>query len=527
MVGSSQGTVHQPLHQGVGLATVLQGDRALDTLDRLGAEERAVVREERKRHQDELKGAYDTMLKMNPDRWMKHETIIQPKLNEWMDEGAKIMQTGRNPWKSVDALAWRKSVVELQGLANTSKQMQDAYIATRAKVASSEPGKFDDRTLIEHAKFFDMDPREVMEQGAIPPPLIQKRPFLNLQDTWSKTMSEINPRLNGQELNDQDRWKIVRETMTNSALSEDLMEATNSALAQMTPVEMQALNSRAKSLGKAPQEVLSYDFVKRYETQGTPFDFNAWLDAGVKQVGVPYKEWKGADNFAKKVDKAEFDRIARNRAEVMLADVEALQEYERELPRSPKDNDGEYKVKAANHLASRLKNLVATQEEAGVTARGADKKEFDTSRKLWLENIRSDNPKDYNEAMGYLFSAPGIFPGLTVQNAEIQESTAGYRELRLYLAGNLEYKDVKKMMEKNGIPVEENQVEARLNSTGIRIPITDQTENALMRLHDHAFEDTKLPYGGTYGSDKPDLKAIIGNDKPAPAAKPEKRKFGF
>lgn len=525
-VGSQAGMVHDPLHQGVGLATVLDGNRAVDTAERIGAEYRAIGRQEKAKKEAELAGAYDTMLKMNPERWMKHEAVILPQMNEWVDQGAAMMQKGVNPWKSVspEAIAFRKKAMDIQSLANTSKQMQDTWEKNRAKLASSEPGKYDDTVIKANADFFNQDPRAVRDSGAIPPPLMQKKPFLNLQDTISKGMGDINSKLNGQPIPPGDRWKISREFLTNPAIADDLNESAASALAQMTPADANSVQKRARDLGKSPQEVIVFDFVNRYADKQKPFSFQEWIDEGVKQVGVPYKEWRGADSFSKKVDPAEFNRIAKERAAVMLTDPEALREYENELPRDPSWNDGDYKLRATNHLASKLKNLVATQEEAGVTQQGQGKKDLEVSRKKWLENMESLDTDKNKEAMGYLMSAPGILPGMTVQNAAIYEDEPGKRELKLYVAGNLEYKDVKRTMEQAGIPVEENQLESRQTNTIITVPITTQTENALMRLHDHAYEDTKLPYGGTYNEPKPNLKSLINPGKtpetpPAPSAK--------
>lgn len=523
-IGTTQGMVHDPLQQGVGLATVLQGDRALDTLDRLGAERRAVARQEKEKKRAELEGAYDTMLKMNPERWMKHEKLVQDMQRSWIDEGASMMRKGENPWKSTTpaAVEFRKKQAEILGLAQTSKQMQALWDNNRQKIMA-DPEKYDAGMIKANAAFTDMDPREVIKQGLTPPPLMQKKPFLNLQDTVSKGMSEVNKTMNGQPIGDNDRWKISREFLSNPAIADDLNEAAASAIAQMTPADKDNIEKRARTLGKAPQEVLVYDFVNRYADKQKPFDFNEWINEGVTKVAVPYKEWKGAESFSKKVDSAEFNNVVRNRAQVMLADPEALREYERELPRDPTWNDGEYKQRASEHLARRLKGLVATQEEAGITAQGQGKKDLQDSRNLWLKNIESNDPAEHNEALGFLASAPGILPGMTVQNGEIVKSTAGYNELRLFLAGNLEYKDVKKTMQQAGIPVEENQVESRQTNTVITVPITTNTENALLRLHDHAFEDTKAPYKGPINNPKPDLNSLLGAPSAAPVTPPAKK----
>lgn len=529
MVGTSQGSVNRQ-RQGVGLATVLQGDRALDTAERLYTEDRAVARQQQAQKKAALDAGYDRMQKFTPDHWYKHDNQIQDETDAWFNAGVQLMNRGVDPWKSTDAesTAFRTKYLDIAGKAAASKQLQERFNSVRNKIDGADPGKYTNRSLSDIADFFEKPLDEIVGAGMVPPELEQRTPFIQLNDFYSKTMQPLNQTRNGNPYTDAEIWDIAKKSLQDPEKGDDLADSFRSAYRQMDADERVAIEKKAKAAGVSVPQQMAYDYASLYATQQKPFEYAGWKKAAVDRVKVPYRAWKGSESFSKKVDKAELAKITETVAKDMfVADPRALQEYEQVLPRNDREDDGKYRQRAIKHLAESLRSEVATQEEAGQTATGEAKQDQLYSQRNWLNDMLSMDTDRNKEAIGFLMSAPGIFPGLTVQNGAVYEDEPGKRELKLYLAGNLEYAKVKKAMNEGGIVVEQEQVEPRSTNTIVTVPITTQTENALMRLHDHAFEDTKIPYGGAYNTTKPDLRALVN---PATATEttpttPTKRRF--
>ncbi len=494
-VGSSSGSVHKQ-RQGTGLATILEGDRALDTYDGLAALDRAKMA----RKQAELDAARDRMLKFNPDRWFKHENTVNTALNGWVEEGAKIMADNEvDPYTSTDerSVNWRKKQNEIAGLGMASTQLQDAYTKLRAKIDGADPGKYTPASLNDLADYFGRDVEDIIASGEMPPALMQTKPFLNVQEHISKVMGAINPTLNGNTMTDVDRWGIVKETLANPAVADDLNESLANMFQQMRPEEQLDLNRRAIAAGKSVQEQATFDFVMRYETQRKAFNYDTWKKSLVDRVTVPYKKWDGADSFSKKVDEAEIAKnIGTIARDAFVGDERALQEYEAVLPRTPGITDQVYRDQAEKHLAKQIRNEIATQEEAGVTVRGQDKKDLQVSQKTWLPDIMSKDPDKYREAAGYITGLKGVMGNMTVMDSRVMQGTP-YPDFRLTLKGNLDLKDIEKELP-GGLGEFITETVQRGTDTEIFIPITPQTENYLLTFHDLKLKQTGIGYGGTF-----------------------------
>lgn len=528
--GSSTGSVHRQ-QQGTGKATILQGDRALDTFDLLSAEDRTIARQEKAAEKAKMDSAYDAMIKFDPEHWYKHDNQVRTALNAWHNKGAELMASGINPWKGTDekSLEWRKEQIKVASLAQASKQMQERFTATRQKLDGADPNEYTSASLKNNYDWFNTDLEKVVSEGLLQPELSKRKPFIGLQDFFSKTMQPLNQKRNGKPYSQDELWDIAKTTVADPETADDLAITFKSALAQMDEKEQADVKRRAQAAGVSIPQQMAYDYASRYAIEQKPFSYDDWKKVALGRVEVPYREWKGSENFSKRVDKAELEKITNSVArDMFVADDRALLEYESVLPRKQNETDGDYKKRAIADLAQDLRNQTATQELAGQTDAGKDKANQTASEKLWLENMMSVDTEKNKEAVGYLMHTPGLFPGLTVENGAIYEDQPGKRELKLYLAGNLEYAKVKTVMEQNGLPIEQEQIEPRSTNTIVTVPITDQTENWLLRLHDKAFKDTKQPYQGPRTIIKPDLR-MLANPKSTqitpPGNTPTKNRF--
>ena len=533
--GSQVGRANEQ-QQGTGRATILQGDRAQDTFDRLAFEQRQVKRAEEAQKKADLNAAYDRMVKFNPERWYKHENQVRSALNDWYNQGTKMMAGGIDPWKSTDAaaLAWRKDQLRVMGLAQASKQLQDRFTALRGKIDGAEPDKYTSTSLNNIADFFDTDLQKVVDEGLVPPDLMQRKPFLNLQDTFSKVMQPINQKKNGEPLTDSELWDVAKTTVADPENGDELADSFRSALAQMDPEDQADIKRRAQAKGVSIPQQMAYDYASRYAQDRKPFNYNDWMKVALDRVEVPYREWKGPESFSKKVDKQELNRITEAVARNMfVADDRALQEYEQVLPRGSED-DGTYRKKAIAHLAQSLRDQTATQEMAGQTSEGKSNAELASSRIKWLDAMMSPDPEKYREAAGYLFQTGDVMGNMTVAEsrvlppAENKTTMTDVPVLSLMLKGNLSLKDVETQLP-SGLPGE-STVEQRGTETEVQIPITNATENYLLAMHDKAFEQKKkAPFAGTFReTPKRKLSDIIGGgSKPAPEKTSTPKKFSF
>jgi hypothetical protein len=570
-VGGQAGYVHNQ-RQGTGLATVLptgtnSEEFGIYTRKAMADKEAAL-----KAKKAEADAAREALTKFNPDRWFKHETIIQPMMNDWIDKGAQMMAKGQNPWRDVtpEAQAWRKQQLEIEGIANTSKQMKEMADKVRADVNGSDPGAYDLASLQAQAKYSDMDPRDVAKNGILPPPLIKARPMMDLQDFYGKTMAEVNQRRGDVPLNDADRWAIVDESMRNPTNKQTLMPSLQSALLIMPPKDRDALKARADALGKSEIEVLGYDQVKLHEKARKPFDLQEWIDSGVKEISVPYNDITGTKTSTKYVDNKEFDKIALEKAKIMFTDPRALQgyedllprpvglnqsdvkritdygmflpdaqlgpnvtdyralkDYEKLLPRPESMNDTDYKALAISDLAKRMRNMKATEYKRSILPSAAGDEDKKTSGMQWLENIKSDKPELFNEATGYLLTAGAIVPGMKVDNAEVRATPDGIRDLVIWTKGKENLMKVKEEFMNEGVPDDRINIEQKGTSDILTIRITPDTENALLRMHDRAYDEMKTAYRGPLEVKKATLSGLgfgKGQTKTTPGAKTAPKK---
>lgn len=519
-VGSGSGQAHHQ-RQGLGLATVLEGDQALDTFDREAAGQRALMAKK----QQDLDAARESLLKFNPDRWFKHETTIKNALNEWQTQGAAIAAKNINPYTATDpeSIAWRKKQIEISGMAQASKALQAAWTASQGKVSNAKPDEYTAASLRNRTDYYDMPLQDIITNGAVEPPLVQTRPMTNLQEHFAKVMQPINGSLNGNVMTDQDRWKIVKQTLTDPAMADNLSESFASMVAQMDPAQKQDLERRATAAGVSVMEQGAYDLVTRYEVQRKPFNYDTWKKTAIERLDVPYKEWRGTESFSKKVDAPEFQRIAATvAADMFYGDDRALKEYEAVLPRNPGETDGSYQKRAVDHLAETMRKEKATQEMAGQTDRGKEGADLEASRKQWLDYIMSPDPDKYKEAAGYVFNTGDVLGNMTVAGAEVVRPSSAdnqlpYPVLRLSLKGDLTLKDVKEQLpDEVGSLI--NGVQQRGTETQVEIPITTQTENFLLTYHDKAFDQKKkTPFGGAYReTPRPTLRSMMGGQPSAP-----------
>lgn len=519
MLGSSAGTVHKQ-RQGTGKATILQSDNLAlkDFLMQDAADKKAkgeVAAAKQKAVGDAMKAITD----FNPERWLRHEQEIKDRMNQWVSTGSQLLQQGVNPNSSLDerSTAWRKQKAEIEAMAKASMQMKDMFTATRAKIDGSEPDKYDSDTLINMKSYFETPLEKIVTEGILPPPMLQRKPGLNLQKTWAGLTNDLYDRNGKKPLDESGKWDFVRASMANDP---EMNESTMSYFSNLPAVEQQRYQDRAKTTGRSVNELVNYDFMERYSPAKEPFNLDAWIQKGVDAIDVPYAEYSDPNKFSKFVDSKEFKRIADQKAQTLLVDPDGLYEYQKLFPMKSGESEGDYRARAVADLSKRMRDMKATSTKSGLTDKGGEGKDIAVSAEKWLSHVKSGDPSLTSRAANYLFESKGVLGNMNVANSEVLEtrqmpwhpaandpSKIGMKWLRLSLEGAPSLKQVKERLMENGIMSDEVTYQSEGTTAEITIPITDDTENALLRMHDKAFKTGSRAYDAEPLQWSADLKA--------------------
>lgn len=511
MVGTNQGNVHRQ-RQGTGLATTLgPRSRAVEDFIRLDDAALAARKQAEQARAAKQQDARKKMLDFNPERWFKHEVDIRKMQEDWVNNGANIMNAGTDPFSSTspEAMQWRKRKDQIEAYAEASTQIKELHKQVQQKINGSEADKYDPETIAQFQEYFEKPIEEIVEKGILPPSLLQRKPSANLQKSWVGLVSDLQSRKGPDAaLSDAERWDFIQASMSANP---DLNEAAESYIANLPVSAQQEYKDRSQREGRSVIELVHHDFMKRYERGRDPFDLDKFIQGGADSIDIPYSQFTTPDKFGTYVDKKEFGRIAKQRATVMLtSSPEGLYEYQKLLPMKNGESEGDYRIRAINDLAKRMQELKATKSVSGLTDKGQGARDQVESSERWLKDIKSGDMSIAKEAAGYLFQTKDIF-GLTVDKTEIIDNPVvaevdgnvvtnplvqSGRSLVLTLKGRPDLKEVtKKIFGDEGISEDVQYTPVGANSQLV-VPITSETENRLLRLHDKAFKDTRIKYGG-------------------------------
>lgn len=504
MLGSSAGTAHRQ-RQGTGLATVLGPSQSLHDFIRLDEREYAANQAEEQKRAAQATASRQKMLDFNPERWFKHEVDIRNMQNKWLDSGAQLLNGGVDPYSGTDpaSLEWRKNKNKIEAYAIASKQVQEYHKTIRAKLDGSAPGTYDTASVQALQDYFETPIADIVEKNMLPPNLVERKPTENLQQYWVKTMADLQGRTGQGQFTDAERWAFIEQTRSSNPA---LQESIESYYQQLPPAMQDDIRQRARTAGRTEADIIHYDFMTRYEKQRDPFDLNKFVQAGADSIDVPYTQVSTPSGFGTYVDKKEMDRIAGEKAMLMLSSSpEALQAYEQVLPMMPNENEAAYRQRAIGHLKNSLIKLKSTKTVDGVTEKGQGDKEQAESSARWLSDVKSPDAQLHSEASGYLLQTRNL-SGLTVRHSAIAQGPTnpltgqvggGPRLLVLTLDGKPSLQKVEEAAQDFGLP-STYRYETVSPDGQIIVPIDDLSENALLRFHDKAYKETSIPYKGPF-----------------------------
>jgi hypothetical protein len=509
MLGSNIGSVHKQ-RQGTGYATILQSDNLAlkDFLlqdDREQAAKAAAGAAKAKAAQDAMKGLTD----FNPERWLKHDKAIQSRMDEWVSKGAQIISAGGNPNNGMDpaSIEWRRNKAEIEAASKASMQMKDMYTATRGKIDGSENDKYDPESLMQMQQYFDLPIDRVVKEGILPPPLLQAKPSLNLQKTWTSLSKDLYDAKKDKPITDTEKWDFVRASMANDP---GVSEAAASYLHNLPKAERDRYAEMEKKTGRSQIELVNYDFMTRYEPGKEPFDLNTYIQKGVDAIDVPYAEYTTPDKFGKYVKKDEFKKSATEKAQLMLTDPQATVEYQKILPMNPGETEGVYRARAVADLSKRMMDMKAKDTRSGITDKGEGAKKQQVSAEEWLRDIKSGDKDKQARSANFLFESKGVLGNMNITQAEVLDDfatqtlnaaddapMAGTKYLRLTLEGAPSLQKIEEQVVEAGYSKKDIKFETMGTNSTLILPVNDNTENALLRLHDKAYKTGERAYDPT------------------------------
>lgn len=499
-VGSNAGVANTQ-QQGVGRATILQEDGAVDTYSRLWAVDQA-AQARRDQERQAKRGAAMTALKtFKPDWFYKHDGEMSTALNDHFNKGAELLARIDDPFTSNDpaAVEFQKEHARIQAMSNASMQVKEQFGMLQKQMATADPNDFDARSLDGAVKYFDTPLSKIVESGSTAPVLMKKKPALDTMDFMAKRMGTWQS-TSGAIPTDNEVREFTRGLMSDPANRDQIVTGYGSRMAQMDADEKKALEDRARIAGAEPAEQLMFEDGKRFQKRREAFDLQKELKAaaGMAEGGVDYTEWNTPEGFGKAPKKGSKEAAIKASVDATFnSDPRWLEVYDREgeLPRGQEETDGEYAKRVKVYMAKQIDPLVGISTKSGRTDKGGKDIEQEKTRNAFVSDMRSG---DWVKAQG----AANVLVGtkfannLDIQNATITQGPEGFR-LELDLGTNVTTKDVRDQITdpNTGLSNDKVNVEQR---QGRQVVTVDLAEGAISNQTLARLIDNTIKEGGRY-----------------------------
>lgn len=490
-VGTNIGEVHQPLHQGVGLATVLTGDKAIDTYGRVAVWDKA-KRDEidaaaRRKREEALTAIRNT------EAFYKHDDEISNEANSLIDYAAAEEAAGRNPFQSKEFL---KRSADLRRKSQYSMQIKDQYKKLMDDLNAENPDDFTAASVSAAKSYFDMPLSEIVEKGLTMPILEKKSPWVNAYVEVGKAMQQLM-QTNGQNPSDQDVMGFIKSYIAEPA-SSGVIKSYATKYSQLEKSEQTAIEDRARTSGVTIPAIMAFDDAVRFRKGQEPMDYLKEIKDAVAlaEGGIDYKKWgttSARGTKATGVDdsvKTAVDTLFNRRSDWMTY-------YDRngELPRATNETDVSYAARVKALMASKIKPLIGLDTGYETTGKAEGEQEVATSQRHFIEDMKSGDPVRSQAAANFLIGT-NVFGNLDIEQANIVSTPGGYA-LQMSLSTPMSLAEVKQeVIDAGGSTSEDVVVEERQGRKEITIGLgkDDIVNQRLIRLHDATIKSTGQKY---------------------------------
>lgn len=502
MIGTNVGSVHEQ-QQGTGLATILQGNEAVDTYAQIWRVNQAnTARKEQDRLQ-KRQAALGAIKGFAPEFFYKHQQEMSGAINDHVNKGAELIAAGiDDPFNSTDprAVEWQKERNRIAAMSNASMQIKERWDGLQKQVAGANPDDYDADSLSGAVGFFNQPLSDIVAGGKTPPVLMKKRPYLDGMDFIGKRMSTWQQAA-GEIPDDTEVRQFVKGIMDDPANRPQLMESYGSRLAQMDAEDRQALTQRARAAGAEPSEQLMFEDAKRYQKRRQPFDLKGEINSAAQMAerGVSYSEVSTPQGFWKAPKKGSKEAAIKSAVDAAFnSDPRWMEVYNREgqLPRGAEETDAEYGNRVKAHMAKQLDPLVGVQTKSGKTDRGADEQKQAAGRDAFIADIRSGDQVRMQGAANILVGT-NFSGNMRVEDATVQYQGPGAYWLELDVTTPLSTDRIKEQVaDEYGLTSEQVIVENRQGKKIVTIGLAPgAVENqTLVRLIDNYSKQTGATY---------------------------------
>lgn len=499
-VGTDQGVVNRQ-RQGTGLATILQGDSAVDTYRQVYQNEYATLQRrdaERKARKD---ASMAKLSAINPEYFYKHQDELQPAINKLHEDGAALLEQNIDPFNDPRARQWQKDYATVMAMSNASNQIKEQFTGLRKVLVETGPDEYRAQDISAAMDFFDLPLSQIVNEGLTAPMLQKKKPFTDMNEFVGKQMTEWQ-RATGAEPDDNAIADFIDASAKQPANTEKYIVGYGSKFNQLDPDEQKRVKDAATMNGREVWQQLAFEDAKRWQKTKTPLDIQKeFADAAAMALkGIGKKEVHTPTGWSSKpVGKEEAVAAAANITFNNDPRWMKVFDKEGELPRLKEETDGEYAVRVKKYLADQIRPFVGTNTEYGKTEKGEGDKKMIDSRNAFLEDIKSG---DWRRMQG----AANILVGTTysgnmrVENATVTQGPDNFW-LDLDLTTPLSVKDVKEqIVSDTGVSSDSVTVEERQGHKVVTISLApDAVENqTFIRLHDNTVKQTGEPYSTKY-----------------------------
>lgn len=524
-VGTEQGMVHRQ-RQGTGLATVLQGDEALNAYRQVYQTEYATLERRNAERQAKAAAALAKLNAVNPEYFYKHKDEIQPAIDKLHNDGVNLLSSGvQDIFNDPRARDWQKQYSEVMAMSRASQQVKEQFDGLRKVLVETNPDEYRPQDITAAMDYFDTPLSDIVKNGKTAPLLQKKRPFTDMNEFIGKQMTAWQ-NATSIEPTDKDINDFVNAMAKQPANTEKFVSGYGSKFAQLEPDEQKRVKDMASSAGREVWQQLAFEDAKRWQKTRTPLDIQKEFAQAAKlaEGGIDYIEWATPSGFGKSPKKGSVDQSLSSSVNALFnSDPRWMTVFDKpgELPRLDGEDDGEYAVRVKKYLTEQIRPLVGIDTKSGQTEKGKEQKDLTKSRDMFLADIRSGDVSRMQDAANTLVGTTYV-GNMKVEDATVFKQSDNAYWLELQVTTPLSVKDIKQqVVDETGTAVEDVQVEERQGKKIVNIGLSPGAiENqTLIRLHDNTFKQTGKPYDTKYTARTPNTAMGALNPKPVPQSK--------
>lgn len=433
--------------------------------------------------------------------WISHDIEMRESMEELNSMGAEILMAGADPFQGTDpaSIEFRKKASRIQEASKFSMQMKEYHKFVTEKLAqeAKEGGdRYSEESKAAAWEYLNTPLFANMDSGQIPPVLEVKRPWIDLLAYDSKFSKDAQTA--GKEYDDTDIAAFAQQSLTNPSIAESISSQL-SALGKESPEAMEILKNKAQNAGMNIQQYVRYEQMKPHFSK-TPFDFESVekqmmpeLDKATKETGDVTTTWEGVSN--------------KKATALATAIVEANPKYIQEGVKQGRFGDPTKTIEQNRKAAidwnvKRIMNTVASKtsrledEEASALYGGYGREEVRANGDEWLKALRSNQPDQIAEAVGYLVNNKiKTSDGRTIKSYTIrpynENGKSGYM-VRLITTKGIEQKD------EDGNKFYKEDVGEIIfdprDETGLGGLFETSTDEEMLNWHDASFKTSKRPF---------------------------------